>query len=241
MKRVYTREAAILPSVCDGTGRLSVPGTFALFMDAATEHAEALGVGLRAMAAKNLFWLTVRTRVRFSRRPAMMETVTVETFPEDGGKVRCYRDYRLKSGEELLAEGKTEWAVLDTATGRLHPAQDVMPADLEPPVPPVWEEPFSRIDEDFTGAELLGTYTVASTDIDLGGHMNNAAYIRALAGMFPGKAWNAMRIRELEVVFRAPCFEGDALAVERRCADGVTDLRMREGDKTVLLARIVTE
>ncbi|MBQ7565567.1 MAG: hypothetical protein IJT18_00455 [Oscillospiraceae bacterium] len=241
MKRVYRREAAILPSMCDSAGRLSVPGTFALFMDAATEHAEALGVGLRAMAAKNLFWLTVRTRVRFFRRPAMMETVTVETFPEDAGRVRCDRDYRLLCGEELLAAGKTEWAILDTATGKLRPAQDVMPAGIEPPVTPVWEEPFSRIDEDFSGAEALGAYTVASTDIDLGGHMNNAAYIRALAGMFPGKVWNAMRIRELEAVFRAPCFEGDTIAAVRRTADGATDIRMRVGEKTVLLARLVSE
>lgn len=239
MNRLFSYDLTILPSVCDSTGRLSVPGTFALFMDIATAHAETLGVGLRAMAQRRLFWLTVRTRIRFFRRPSMAETVTVETFPEEAGKVRCNRDYRLRSGDELLAAGKTEWAILDTATGRPHPVQGVFPTDLEPEIPPVWDDPFSRIAEDFSGASRLADYTVVSTDIDIGGHMNNAAYIRALAGLFSTEAWNAMEIREMEVVYRAPCFAGSVIATERREIPGGMELRMSAEGKTVLLARIL--
>ena len=37
--------------------------------------------GGEAMAQRGLFWLTVRTRIRFYKRPAMMQTVELETWP----------------------------------------------------------------------------------------------------------------------------------------------------------------
>lgn len=239
MKSVFSKDLTVLTSACDDRGILSVPAVFALFMDAATEHADRLGVGFPVLAARDLFWLTVKTRIRFFRRPAMMEHVTVTTWPEAPGKLRCDRDYRLTAGEEILAEGKTEWAVWEVKTGRLHPAADVFPPDLVSDRPPVWDDPFARIDEDFSRAEDLGEYTVRSTDVDLGGHMNNAAYVRALAGAFSCKAWNALQIREMDVVFRHPCFEGERLGIRMRRTDAETDLAMVRCDGAIaLLARI---
>ena len=113
------REITILPSMCDGAGRLSIPDTFALFMDIAAEHANALGCGVYDMAEKGLYWLTVRTRVRFTRRPALMEKAVLTTWPEAPGRLRANRDYLLEGPGGILAAGKTEWAVLDQATGKL--------------------------------------------------------------------------------------------------------------------------
>ena len=241
MNRTYSHPITILPSVCDATARLSVPGAFSLFMDVATEHADALGISMRQIGAKGLFWLTVRTRIRFYKRPGMLESAEITTFPEDPGKLRCNRDYVLSQNGKILIEGKTEWAILETQTGKLHTASDIFPGDLTPEAKPVWDEPFSRISDDFSAAEAFGTYTVQSTDIDLGGHMNNAAYIRAIASLYPCEQWNAMEIREMEAVYRAPCFEGDLLRVYRRQAENITDLRMANAeDQTVLLARIIT-
>ena len=50
----YSRALTILPSQCDSSARLGVPDTFALFMDAATEHACALGCGLDVLAPRGL-------------------------------------------------------------------------------------------------------------------------------------------------------------------------------------------
>ena len=81
MKCVYSKQITILPSLCDFDAKLSVPSAFALFMDAATEHAELLGFGMNALVPRGLFWLTVRSKVRFIRRPSLTETVTVTTWP----------------------------------------------------------------------------------------------------------------------------------------------------------------
>lgn len=79
-----------------------------------------------------------------------------------------------------------------------------------------------------------------STDIDLGGHMNNAAYVRAFAGAFSSEEWKALRVHEAEAASRAPCYEGDTLRLQRRSADGALELRASlPGGKTVLHARVL--
>lgn len=238
MKGFYEREMTVLPSMCDADGLLGIPNAFALFMDLATEHAEVLGIGFRDLWPKGLFWLTARTKIRFYRRPRMVETVALRTWPETPERSRCNRDYRMERGGEVLIEGKTEWMVMNMKTGRLHPADSVFPEGLELLPDRVLPEPFLRMADDFSGAEDLGTYLVRSTDIDIGGHMNNAAYVRAIAGMFSTEAWRTLAVREMEMAYRTPCYEGDALLLQRRRCEDTTELRLSRDGKTIALAQL---
>lgn len=239
MQSKYTKELTILPSMCDSAAALGVPDTFALFMDIATEHACALGCGLDVLGPRGLFWLTVRTRVKFFRRPKMLERAVLSTWPEAPGKLRVNRCYAIEGRGGLLAAGKTEWAVLDQNTGRLHPMADVFAPGPAPLPESVWDEPFTRLNDE--ALPEFARYTVRSTDIDLGGHMNNAAYLRALAGLFSCEAWQGMNLREAEIAYRAACYEGDTLCWQKRAGDGALALRAVLPDgKTIALIRLVT-
>ncbi len=238
MKNTLKRELTVDPGVCDHSGALGVPDAFGICMDLAASHAAALGIGMWDLAARDLFWLTVKTRVRFLRRPRMCETITGETWPESAEKIRCNRDYRLWAGDQVLALGKTEWAVVNVKTGKLHPAADVYPAGLEMRRDAVWDEPFARLRDDFDGVPVFARHTVASTDIDVGGHMNNVAYVRCLAGAFSTGEWDALNVRDLEIHFKASCYEGQLLELQRRERDGGLEIRMSVEGKTAVLARI---
>ena len=235
----YTKELTILPSMCDSAAMLGVPDAFALFMDIATEHSLALGCGLDVLGPRGLFWLTVRTRAKFFRRPEMLERVTVSTWPETPGKLRVNRCYTIEGRGGLLVAGKTEWAVLDRNTGRLHPMADVFAPDPAFAPESVWDEPFTRLSDE--AADEFARRRVRSTDIDLGGHMNNAAYLRALASLFSCEAWQGMNLREAEIAYRAACYEGDTLCWQKRAEDGALALRAALPDgKTIALIRLVT-
>ena len=239
MQAKYTKELTILPSMCDSSAALGVPDAFALFMDAATKHSLALGCGLDVLGPRGLFWLTVRTRVKFFRRPKMFEHTALSTWPEAPGKLRVNRCYTLEGRGGLLAAGKTEWAVLDQNTGRLHPMADVFAPEPGSLPESVWAEPFTRLSGD--AMDEFARYTVRSTDIDLGGHMNNVAYLRALASLFSCEAWQAMNLREAEISYRAACYEGDTLCWQKRAEDGALALRAVLPDgKTIALVRLVT-
>ena len=239
MEAQLSRTIPILPSVCDAEMKLSVPDLFAWFMDIATLHAEALGVGAKAMMDRGLFWLTVKTKVRILRRPRMLETVTLFTRPLVPERVKAIREYRLERDGELLAEGKTEWAVIDTGSGRLCPMAGIFPAGLELAAEAAYPAPFARIRPDFSEAEPIGSYRVRATDIDLGGHMNNIAYLRAILGVLPGEALKALPQGEIEIVFRTPCFEGDALTVKRRETESGWELALlREDDSPAAFLKL---
>lgn len=237
MEQVFERPYIVAPSLCDFDGRLSIPGAFALFMDLATEHAEALGVGLSAMQAKSRFWLTVRTKIVFDERPDMSEAVRLLTWPEKPGPLRCNRSYELWRGDRRLIAGRTEWAVLNTGTGALTPSRDVFPENLDYGRGSALEEGFARVPDRFDGAPFA-EYRVRSTDIDLGGHMNNAAYPRALFGAFSVRALREKPVRCVDLIFRAPCHEGELLSFYKMEEDGRLDIRMTRGEETVLLGRI---
>lgn len=239
MQSILKKERIVLPSDCDASGKLGVAQTFDIFMDLAAENAAALGNGVPEMMARGLYWTAVKTRARFLRRPELMERVSVSTWPEAPGRLRNDRQYLFTCGDEVLVTGKTEWTIVDLKNGGLHSPRDLIYLD---------GAEFSEERADAGGFhrfldgapwEPFGGYTVRSTDIDVGGHMNNVAYVRMLLGMFSTAAWDALAPREVEVHYRAPCYEGDALALERRtAADGALEARVLSGEAQIFLARL---
>ena len=215
MNLVYTKSVTILPSQVDAWGRLSLPHAFDLFMDTATEAAGAMGVGWDFLIQKGLFWITVKARVRFIDAPRLLDRVDVVTWPEKPGEMRCNRYYEIRRGGEVLAQGMTEWAIVDVQSGRPQPLADVLPADLEYPDAPANAEPFARISSNFADPPFAH-HLVTNTDIDMARHMNNVAYVRAIVNAFPLKAWKALGVRQMDVIFLTSAHEGDTLRLQQR-------------------------
>ncbi|MBQ8995524.1 MAG: hypothetical protein IJ091_06890 [Oscillospiraceae bacterium] len=223
----------ISPSHCDSSARLGIPNSFALFMDIATEHADILGIGLKHLSPQHRFWLTVKSKAHFYRRPSLSEVITLSTWPEHPDSRKCNRDYTIRSGDELLIDGKTEWAVIDTSTGRLIHVDTIYPEGLVLLDDIVFEEPFSKFTMDLSDARPIGNIQVRSTDIDLGGHMNNVAYINAFASLFSSDQWNSMDIHEMEVWYRSQCYENEVLSVVEKKVDDATEVYYIKVDQSI--------
>ena len=216
MENKLCKNIKVLASMADNHGKLSIPAVFSLCMDLATEHGAMIKLGFDDLAEKGLFWLTTKTKLKFSIMPGMLTDLLAESWPEKPGRIRCNRFYRLTCGGEMVAEGKTEWAIISRETGKLIPLSEVYPEELVHHPEVICEEPFARIRDDFAGCEELERYKVRSTDIDLGQHMNNVAYVRVLFGAIPSREWEEKRITEVEVTFKSQSFEGEELTICRR-------------------------
>lgn len=231
MDGVYTTQMRIGTSMCDASGHLGLANAFALFQDIASEHAEAMGVGFDAMRARGCFWLTVRTRVHFYERPALMRTVEASTWAHAPGATRVDRFYRLKSGEALLAEGRTEWCVYDIEHGRVRPMADSgFDAALPFCADTVLPEPYARFRHDFSDGERVCAHRVRPSDVDLGRHMNNVSYLRALTDSFSVAELEALNVTEMEILFFLPCFEGEVLDILRRPTETGFEFGVRRPD-----------
>ena len=239
MTETFERRTTVALSTADASGRLGYPGIFMVFQDLAAAHAEQLGWGFEALAARNLFWLTVKTQVQVIERPKLCSHVILRTWPEAPEPVRCYRSYQVcdPAGAVMIA-GKTEWALYNTAKGRIVPIAELYTKDSMDFEPTACPEPFLRIPDRFAPQDEFARYVVRSTDIDVGGHMNNGAYPAALFASFSNAQIAAMDIKRIDLVFRSPCFEGDELTLQKKeAADGSgLDLRMASERGTALLA-----
>ena len=242
MQAKMEKEMRVLIGMCDHMGRMSIPSIFSLFMDLATEHGSDIRLGIDDLAEKGLFWLTVKTKVRIMERPEMMSDIMAETWPETPGRASCNRYYALRKEGRTIVEGKSEWAIIEKDSGKLRKLAEVYPGDIEHCPDTVCDGPYMRLSKDFSGCEEIGRYTVRSTDIDIGQHMNNVAYVKMLFGAFSCRQLEAYNIREAEIAFHIPCLEGEEITILRREGEGAVEIGMLNGEgKTAAIARLVTE
>ena len=199
-----------------------------------------MGCGIRELGEKGLFWLTVKTKIVFEDRPKLGDTVTLATWVEEPTRLRGDRNYEMRQGDRVLVRGRTEWAVLNTKTMKLVPIDDVYPEGLDYSRPSACPEGFTRIRDRFDASDRYAEYTVRSTDIDVGHHMNNAKYVQALLGTFSNEELREMRPKSFDVLFRNSVYEGDVLAFYKQPAETGFDIRVaRESDDmTALLVHI---
>lgn len=241
MKNYHEKVLYVTPSLCDAGSRLSIQSVFVLFQDAAAEHAELLGIGGTAMAEKGLFWLTVRTKVRFYERPYMMEQMMLKTWlgAFAPGDLRTYRYYTLRCDGRLIAEGRTEWTILRTADQSMARIRDVGFPDITVLEDIVCPEPFSRFRFEHSPEDEIFSCRVRSTDVDMGRHMNNTAYIRMLLDTFTMEELESIEPKELEICYKQACYGGEELTVCRRATDNGWEFAvLREDGKPATLARL---
>jgi len=231
MKPILEKNLTVFTSHCDRSAKMGTPNALTIFMDLATEHANELGCGADELSKKGLMWVASKTKAVFFRRPTMMQNVTISTWPEKPERIRFNRHYAIKSDGELLIAGKTEWAIVDKQSGRPQKAEGIYTAELdfcdETPI----TDAFSRIDANFEGCELFQHYKVKSIDIDLYGHMNNVAYVRAIMGMFSSAELEEMNIKSFEINYRIPCFEGEILNIYKRNTENGFEIGMINSDQ----------
>ena len=236
----FSRDIIILPSMCDGNSRLSIPAAFDIFQNTATLHADRLDIGPAGMNRRNYFWIISKTVMHLDRLPDMMEHVEARTWIQPADRAKCERDFAVFSGDEPILMCRSIWAVMSHETGRLVPMAGLYPEGVE------FEEPvpdgivFTKIGKDFQGAGIIGEYTIRSTDIDLGGHMNNVNYIRAMFGCFSTEEIAAMGIHDIEVQYIMQRYEGETLTFMCRTApDGSREIgAMKKDGKAAFLARL---
>lgn len=240
MENRLDRQMKVQLSMCDNTSKMGISGLFYLVMDLATEHGDSIELGMDRLAEKGLFWVASKTKIKIHRMPRMLEYITASTWPQEPGRIRCNRFYSVKSDTEMLAEGKTEWAIVDKESGRPHRLAEVYPEGMEYCPEIVCEEPFAKISTDFEEGEAIAEYKVRSADIDVSQHMNNVAYIRAALSAFSVKEIEDMNITEVEAVYRIQCFEGEKLSLYMRKEENITYIGIvKEDGKTAAVVRFV--
>ena len=241
MKNEYTAKRPILLSLCDASGKLSVTGTLDIFMDMATLHEEASGFGVYTMLEKGLYWIVGKNRIHYVNRPKMMDDVVVKTCFLKPSRLFVNREYAISDKEgNVLVKGETEWLIATENCEKLVGVRDYIPESFEFPREGLFEERMRKISKEFAPGQLAGKYVVRPTDVDFVGHMNNAAYSRAVMSFISNKELAGKEVKGVEIFYALQCKEGDELSVYRRDIDkGIEFGAFMEDGRNVMSARIL--
>jgi acyl-CoA thioester hydrolase len=116
---IFRHEFIVPEQVVDRNGHVNNVTYVQWMQDVAIRHSEHTG-GTRAAAAAGATWVVRSHRIEYLRPAFAGDRIVALTWVADFRRVRSLRRYRfLRSSDKAeLAEGETDWVLVDAATGR---------------------------------------------------------------------------------------------------------------------------
>jgi acyl-ACP thioesterase len=198
----------------DCHGRLSIVSVFNFMQEAASQHADALGVSIQQLLSENNTWLLSRIKIKMDAYPAWNDRLTVHTWPSGVQRLFALRDFELKDHRgHTVGAALSAWLVLDTVKKRpvrVGPlVERLKPIDGEHILP-------DRLDK-LPALETPAherVFQVRYRDLDINQHVNNASYVEWMLEGMPAGDQSELVLAELEINFMAESFLQDRIIAQ---------------------------
>ena len=209
MEPLYVQSFEISDNVVDRYGRLKPSMILFFAQEVAGQHCNLLSVDYDTLANQRMFWAVIRHRVQISRLPFRGETIRVETWPMPTTRVayprsvvtydeagnECFRSISLwvlmdLDTRNMILPGKSGISVVGTLRG----------GELDSPSGLV--------------AKTLNSSrprTVAFSDLDRNGPMNNCRYLDWICDLLPSAFHARHTLKEFTICYLSEAREGQDL------------------------------
>jgi acyl-ACP thioesterase len=180
-----------------------LPQLFKLLQEAAVQHADLFGVGVRGIAERGTSWVLNRLAVEVSRYPRLDEQIRVNTWSTGVHGFRGFREFRLYSGDKLLLSASSLWLWIDLRTRTLTrvPEEIVKIFPVGSGSPPYRTElDRLRLTPPTAIAPVLNL-DIRYSDQDANGHVNHTAYFDLLQTALL-RSGRSPQPRRLEIQFQ---------------------------------------
>ena len=209
MEPIYSQTFHLNDTHVDCFGRLKPSVLLQYIQEVASVHGSALGADYETLAARNLFWAILRTRVQISRLPVSGEQITLKTWPMPTTRVAYPRSIIAydASGAEIF-RAITLWVMMDrTSRAMVIPSKSGIAVqghlegnELAAPgsvMPRPMEHDNSR--------------QVNFTDLDINGHMNITRYLDWIYDLLRSSFHGSHAVKEFTICYLAEALEGQTL------------------------------
>ena len=221
MEPIYIDQFTISDLQCDRFGRLKPSAILWLVQEMAGRHCRILGVDWDTLAQKGMFWAIIRHRVQISRMPKNGETIRIETWPMPTTRVAFPRNVVAfdQDGNELFRTISL-WVLMDVQTRAM-----ILPGKSGVTVEGLLRGGELPTPGSLAPAELPDCLerSVAFTDLDLNGHMNNCRYLDWAADLLSSDFHRSHTLQDITLGYLAEAREGDELKV----CHGLTENQLR--------------
>lgn len=211
-KTFLAKDCALYESDFDVTSCVKTHRVMELMQDAATTHADELGIGWNYMDENGLFWILSKVKIVFHKPlDRNIREFKLYTWPIQSN--RLYAERRFEAVDEqgqVLFSSSTLWMIVERDSRKIASREvvekyynfDFDNAEC------LCDNNFARIRRDET-YKLSYERQVRRTDLDLNKHVNNTNYIDYALDVLG----ETEQIAELEIVYHKELKLGDEVKV----------------------------
>lgn len=178
----YNYEYEIKYQEVDGQKKLRLFNLENYLLEVAGTVADELGFGIQALHPMGITWILTRMSVEMYALPTHCEKIRIETWIESNVHMLSTRDFRIYSGDTLIGQCKSVWAVLDLEKREIVNCFDmpILEGSVDGEVLEMARVRMTTIPEP-TGCV---PHKVVYSDIDYNGHCNSCRYLQAMTDAY---------------------------------------------------------
>jgi len=231
----YSYEYEIKYQEVDGRKKLRLFNLENYLLEVAGTVADELGFGIKVLHPRGLTWILTRMSVEMYELPTHNERVRFETWIEGNAHMLSTRDYRIYSGDKLIGQCKSVWAVLDLEKREIVNVFDepMFEGCVDGEVIDMPRVRMTTIPEP-TGCV---PHKIVYSDIDYNNHCNSCRYLQAMTDAFMPDYYGKM-IR-LDINYSKEALLGETLQTYYLVSpDGVQYQQKNDAGETSCSAKI---
>lgn len=209
MEPIYQQEFTLTDTYVDCHGQLKRSMILHLAQEVAGNHFDRLAMDYDSLALRGLFWAITRHRVQVTRLPLRGETIRLETWPMPATRVAYPRSMVAydAQGNELF-RAITLWVLMDIENRAM-----VLPGKSGISVPGTLrggelDAPGGLVAKPLNSSRPR---TVAYSDLDRNGHMNNCRYMDWICDLLPSAFHAQHPLKEFTICYLSEAREGQEL------------------------------
>ena len=231
----YNYEYEIKYQEVDGNKKLRLFNLENYLLEVAGTVADELGFGIAQLHPKGLTWILTRLSLEMYELPTHCEKVRFETWIESNAHMLSTRNFRIYSGDKLIGQCKSVWAVLDLQKREIVNIFDdpIFADSVDGDVIEMARVRMTTLPEP-TGCM---PHKIVYSDIDYNGHCNSCRYLQAMMDAYLPNYYGK-KIR-LDINYSKEVMLGDELQTYYLvAADGVQYQQKNQNGETSCSAKI---
>lgn len=235
MAKKYNYEYEIKYQEVDAQKKLRLFNLENYLLEVAGLVADELGFGIRTLHPRGLTWILTRLSVEMFELPTYCQKVRFETWIESNVHMLSTRDFRIYTGDKLIGQCKSVWAVLDMNKREIVNCFDepIFEGSVDGEVLEMTRVRMTTIPEP-TG---IMPHRIVYSDIDYNGHCNSCHYLQAMTDAYlPDYYGKTVR---LDINYSKEAMAGEELqTLYLVTSDGVQYQQKNEAGETSCSAKI---
>lgn len=189
---------------------------FSYFQDVASVASEEIGFGIDRLEQEfGVAWVLMKIRVDLIRNPKLGERISIETWPQDPGRVEYGRDYIVRDDQNnVIIKAISTWVIMDIKERKIRRSNSV------PIIYPSIEKR-RAIDGKLAKLKAEGPLEVAYqkmigySDIDFNGHLNNSKYVDYIMDCFDVSEHEKYEMKSIVVHFTNEAMPGEVIELHK--------------------------